>query len=114
MSVILQLSAVTWAQGYTAITTMNMTNSGNENAQNVNLKVTDSAIFTDLRVLCAGGYSICLNIFSTGNLRFYVGSVYTAQLPASSTKTFKLSPNVKAAAPIQVHNLSCDFTYAVY
>ena len=114
MSVILTLADVIWTQGYGPIAVnVNITNSGTENIKNVQIKVTDSVVF-DALTARAGLFVNCLNVFSTSSLRFYENGGYNFELPAGQTKRMMFNIEVKPGAPVQVHNLTCDFQYEVY
>jgi hypothetical protein len=117
MSVIIQLATFTAAQGWYGTFYNNVTNSGNENVENIKLKVVDSAVYNTLTIVDHNGtFRNCLNSFNDEFLRIFdlSGAEYSAKLAAGTTKRVRFTMNIKAAAPVQVHNLTCDFTYTVY
>lgn len=115
MSVILQLQAFTASQGWSGAGYRTLTNSGTENARNVKLKVTDSLVFTALAIAAVNGAAhsaSCLNVFNADYIKNYTEG--NKNFPAGTTKNVYMYYTIKAAAPIQVHNLTCDFQYEVY
>lgn len=114
MSFILQLGSVIWSQSFSSgAIAIPITNSGTENVTAVKLKVIDSLVFTSLSVGCLGGYRNCLNTFTASKLNF-INGVSSFNLEAGQTRNLQYSVAVKAGAPVQVHNIACDFTYEVY
>ena len=119
MSVILQLSPITIAQGYDnfTLTSMTLTNSGDETASYVKLKVVDSTVFDQLKIYCrdcsgsAIAYISCLNTYTTWCVRNNTNT--SISFPAGTTKTVYLNGYVKDSAPIETHNLTCHFQYVV-
>lgn len=114
MSVILTLEAKTFTQGTVAgLTEVTLTNSGNENVRKLRLKVTDSVVFSVLKVAQVGAPVTCLNQFNTNDIYNWTDANYN--FPAGTTKTIKFNPfTIKGDAPVQIHNITCSFQYEVY
>lgn len=112
MSVILKLENFTATQGWSnANYALDIKNEGDENVEDVKLKVIDSSVFDNVeyRYDAYGHKCNCLNVFGSGYI-----FPNTATIPAGGTRTDMFLIVVKAAAPIQIHNLQCDWQYAVY
>jgi len=107
MSVILQLESKIWSQGYpTGIIWLGVTNSGNEGASNIRLKVTDSVVFTSIDAFASSSWRSCLNTFA--------GYLNCGAVGAGQTKDAQFRIVIKGNAPVQVHNIPCDFQYTAY
>ena len=109
MSVIITIADKNWTQGYTTGTIyVPFTNSGTESVKNVRLKVVDSVVFQTLQQFYGSSWYSCLNTY--GDFLNFTGGT----LPAGQTKSAQLRAVIKAAAPIQTHNIQCFFGYEAY
>ena len=107
MSVILQIANFAASRSWSGYPTLAITNSGDENAKNLYLKVTDSSVFTVLKHHHQYGYSNCLNVFGSAY-------VWPLNFAAGTSVDVIFNTTIKGDAPIQVHHLTCDFQYEVY
>ena len=109
MSVILQIQTLTVSQGYSGTIQRTITNSGDENVDDIRVEVVDSEVFDLLKT---GAYTTtrytCLNTFCQDSIVF---SDASTTLPASATKTARFDITVKADAPVEQHNLICYWQY---
>lgn len=113
MSVELQIIEVpAISRGWTGNITCKLKNSGTENVTEVHLKVIDAVIYSALRIHAPSGEENCLNVFS-GSI---IETDYSSKnFPAGTERTiFFDTYNIKADAPIDVHNVSTHFQYEVY
>ena len=111
MSVILTLADVIVTQGFNSSAwNVTLTNTGTEGVKNntLKIKVTDSVIFDELKARVGLSYPNCLNTFMS--IPFTFGNI----APNGGSKLVTFTVDVKAGAPIQVHNLTCDYQYEAY
>ena len=93
-------------------------NSGSENVTSVKLKVVDAVVFDFMRY-CADAactwIPVCLNVFPSGASYIWNRDDGNRNFPAGTEKTVCLyEVEIKDAAPVEVHNISTFFQYAVY
>ena len=118
MSVILQIQDFGVAQGWSGRIRRSVTNSGDDNIENVMLKVIDTSVFTKLEAIGEAGPDYnCLNVFSGDQIRMFTtvgGSTWDLKIPASGTRYISFDITIKNDAPIQEHQLVCYWQYTVY
>ena len=118
MSVILQIATFIVSQGWNGKHHIAITNSGDENIDDIFIKIIDSSVFDALELHGPDGQSSCLNTFTADTIYTYTtedGAGVATTIPASSTRyIYFIVIDVKDAAPIQDNPLVCYFQYRVY
>lgn len=86
-----------------------VTNTGAKEVTNIQIKVIGAVVFSSL-ASWSGGYMNCLNQYTGAAMSFYEGG---HNLLPGATKTTAFHIAIKSDAPIQVHEIECEFLYDV-